>query len=448
MTDPGDPEYVDWASELSHEHSFTTRYLDSKTNEIWIGCECGISEQEYQNQLQEQAVPSEPTRQPNPDFEPELTNTAQPHHEPNTPLDPDPLPGSGGHTAMDDLTYRTEQALLGSLLADSRHIPDVDYLLTRDFEDPEHRALYDAITTVHAWDPELTGVAFSDRVADLRGQVTAEKLAELALSCPEPDHAPVYARMVQEAGFRRELADHAALLAETAADREQVPELALHLDSLSEALRVHASRFGPLAEIEYQSSFASDRVGPTQGPRDTETLARQDKILVDLMRHPELMSWDAEWMNSDMFEQGPRRIVFETLEYVTSIGEPVDEIVIAWNVARQAAAYDAQGRHLGKDDHYRAVPQYLIALRSVEAPDYAAIPLGQELLDDHFRARITTAAERIEDVAARTDVAPSRIIGQVNTAVQQISREYEARQEQQYHPPVIQADVTGPEYNR
>lgn len=349
---------------------------------------------------------------------------------------------------MDQLTYRTEQALLGSLLTDSRHVADVDYLLPRDFSDPEHRALYDAITTVHAAEPELTGAEFADRVALVRGQ-DPEQLHGLALSCPEPDHAPVYARMVQEAGFRRELADHAALIAETAADRDQSPELVNHLDSLSETLRVHANRFGPAAELEYWTTFAEDRVGPTPAPRDAEALALQDQILVDLMKHPELLNWDAEWMTADLFEEGPRRIVFETLEYVTSIGEPVDEIVIAWNVARQAAAHDAQGRqHLGGGDHYRAVPQYLIELRTVEAPDYAAITVGQQLLDGHFRARITATAERIEGAAARMDVAPARIIGQVNTAVQQVSREYEARQQQQYKPPVVQPDAANTEYNR
>lgn len=349
---------------------------------------------------------------------------------------------------MDQLTYRTEQALLGSLLTDSRHVPDIDYLLPRDFEDLGHRALYDAITTVHAAEPELTGAAFADRVAYVRGQ-EPEQLHELALSCPEPDHAPVYARMVQEAGFRRELAGHAALIAETAADREQSPELIQHLDSLSETLRVHASRFGPAAELEYWTTFADDRVGPTRAPDNAEALALQDQILVDLMMHPELLNWDAEWLTADLFQEGPRRIVFETLEYVTSIGEPVDEIVIAWNVARQAAAHDAQGRgHLGGGDGYKAVPQYLIDLRTVEAPEYAAITLGQELLDGHFRARITATAEHIEDTATRMDVAPSRIIGQVNTAVQQVSREYEARQQQQYQPPVIESDAASTEYNR
>ena len=84
---------------------------------------------------------------------------------------------------MDQLTYRTEQALLGSLLTDTRHVADVDYLLPRDFFEPEHRALYDTITTVHAAEPELTGVEFADRVALVRGQ-DPERLHELALSCP------------------------------------------------------------------------------------------------------------------------------------------------------------------------------------------------------------------------------------------------------------------------
>lgn len=348
---------------------------------------------------------------------------------------------------MDQLTHRTEQALLGSLLADSRHIADVDYLLPRDFADPEHRALYDAITTVHAAEPAVTGAEFAERVAYMQGQ-DAERLHELALSSPEPDHAPVYARMVQEAGFRRELADHAALLAESATSRDQSPQLTAHLDALSQTLRLHANRFGPVAELEYWTAFAADKVAPTPLPRDDETLSRQDQVLVDLMKHPELLNWDAEWMTADLFDQGPRRIVFETLQYVTSIGEPVDEIIIAWNVARQAAAHDAGGRRLGEHDHYKAVPQYLIELRTIEAPDYAAITLGRELLDEHFRARVTATAERIEDAASRTDIAPSRIIGQVNTAIQQVSHEYEARQQQQYNPPIAPVDAAGPEHNR
>ncbi|NUQ99928.1 MAG: hypothetical protein HOY79_26395, partial [Streptomyces sp.] len=113
---------------------------------------------------------------------------------------------------MSDITMSTERALLGALLTDPGQLDELRYVRTQDFEIQRHREIYTAIQDVHADAPSLTGVAFADHVAARLPNpdfVWDFELHTLALNCPDPDHGPTYARMVQEAAFRRDLAEHA-----------------------------------------------------------------------------------------------------------------------------------------------------------------------------------------------------------------------------------------------
>jgi replicative DNA helicase len=264
-----------------------------------------------------------------------------------------------------------------------------------------------------------------------------DELHALALNCPDPDHAPTYARMVQEAGFRRDLAEHAERIGSIAQAGTEPEVISEHLALLSEALGTHASRFGPMAELAHISEVAAGRAVVDINQTDPERLARQDQVLADLMRHPEDIREVSTWLSSDNFAAGPRREVYETIVYIDSLDEPVDEITVAWNLARRAAAYDALGTDQYGLQPYSGVPAYITTLRDLDVPEDAALAVGRQLLADDLSAKLSATAERMANSASRDDVSPAFAIGQAANAVRQIQHAHEYRQdvERDYQPP-------------
>lgn len=341
---------------------------------------------------------------------------------------------------MSDLTTSAERALLGALLTDPDQLNELRYVRAVDFESERHREMYAAIQEVHAAAPYLSGAAFADSVAAHLRTIDyvweIDELHALALNCPDPDHAPTYARMVQEAGFRRDLAEHAERIGNIAESGTEPEVISEHLALLSEALGTHATRFGPMAELAQISDIATGRAVVDIDQTDPERLARQDQVLADLMRHPEDIREVSTWLSSDNFAAGPRREVYETIVYIDSLDEPVDEITVAWNLARRAAAYDALGTDQYGLQPYSGVPTYITTLRDLDVPEDAALTVGRQLLADDLSAKLSATAERIANSASRDDVSPAYAIGQAATAVRQLQQAHEYRQdvERDYHP--------------
>ncbi|GAA2046422.1 hypothetical protein GCM10009839_58440 [Catenulispora yoronensis] len=340
---------------------------------------------------------------------------------------------------MSDITMSTERALLGALLTDPAQLDELRYVRTEDFELQRHRDIYAAIQDVHAAAPSLTGVAFADHVATRLPAMDFAwefELHTLALNTPDPDHAPTYARMVQEAAFRRDLAEHAERIGAIAQAGTEPAVISEHLALLSEALGTHATRFGPMAELAHISDIASGRAAVEIDQTEPERLARQDQVLADLMRHPEDIREVSTWLGSDRFAAGPRREVYETIVYIDSLDEPVDEITVAWNLARRAAAYDALGTDQFGLQPYAAVPAYITTLRDMEIPEDAAFTVGRQLLADDLTAKLAATAERLSNSASRDDVSPAYAIGSAASAVRQLQHTHEYRQdvERDYQP--------------
>lgn len=341
---------------------------------------------------------------------------------------------------MPELINSTERALLGALLTDPAQLDELRYVRAEDFESQRHREIYAAIQDVHSAAPNLSGAAFADSVAARLPTIDyvweIDELHALALNCPDPDHAPTYARMVQEAGFRRDLAEHAERIGAIAQAGTEPEVISEHLALLSEALGTHATRFGPMAELAHISDVAAGRAAVEIDQTEPERLARQDQVLADLMRHPEDIREVSTWLGSDRFAAGPRREVFETIVYIDGLDEPVDEITVAWNLARRAAAYDALGTDQYGLQPYTGVPAYITTLRDMEVPEDTAFTVGRQLLADDLSAKLAATAERMANSASREDVSPAYAIGSTASAVRQLQHAHEYRQdvERDYQP--------------
>ncbi|MBC3842102.1 hypothetical protein GXW82_23575 [Streptacidiphilus sp. 4-A2] len=122
-----------------------------------------------------------------------------------------------------NISLRAEQAVIGALLQEPAKREEIAYLRADRFTHPTYRALYsELIAGAAAKTAELPG-QLADRLR-IPG-VSAAYLRDLAASGPPPADITVYARMVQEAYVRAQLAvqvDRIAVSAVQAGERSRV----------------------------------------------------------------------------------------------------------------------------------------------------------------------------------------------------------------------------------
>ena len=227
---------------------------------------------------------------------------------------------------MPNLLHRTEEALLGALIYDPTLVDDVPYLLPRHFDHTDHQAIFAAFLDVRANEPDIWGAAMAEQITvqAARPGIDEARLAGLALSSPDVSSVAVYGRMVQEAALRRELAGHADRLAEAAGTvRGLDPELD-HLALLSTALRSNSAHVE--ASLTYEPSAEPLHPG--------ERTLREEHLLADLIQHPEHLREIATGLDPEVFTSPDRRSIYEAIVTIDEYGEPIEELTVAWEVAR------------------------------------------------------------------------------------------------------------------
>jgi hypothetical protein len=300
---------------------------------------------------------------------------------------------------MPNLIHRTEQALLGALIYDPSLTIDVPYLLPRHFEHPEHQAIYAALLAVRANEPTATGVVLAERIAFQTGlaTVTEASLTGMALASPDVSSVAVYGRMIQEAGLYRSLAEHAERLAQAAGPVRGVdPELD-HFDALSRALGRHAT--GYYATFEAALTTQS----PAQITREDLQTLREEQVLADLVQNPHVLTEVVDWLDPQVFTSPDRRQIYEAIVAVDGYGEPVEELTLAWQLARSHT--NQMSMHPGRDtvrQEQLAGPGYLERLARMSVETGVAIEIGRDLLAEHTTAQLTAKTPDLSLVHART----------------------------------------------
>lgn len=312
-------------------------------------------------------------------------------------------------SATENLTHRTEAALLGALLFDRHAIDDVTFLEPADFASPHHQDLFRTIRAVAADDPVVTGAALAERVADQLGRyrVNIGELHGLALNGPEPSTVAVYGRLIMEAAMDRELAGHAARIAAEVGAERGVDAQADHLAQLAEAIQFQARSIDATAAYVGVPAGGS---GSNAWDADRNVLV-QDQILADLIQHPEAIGEVATWLDVEVFSNG-RREIYETIVGLDQFGEPVDEVTVTWSLSRRAAlAETLQGFSDDSDVPAREqVPPGTVSRLATTVVELGvAAELGRVLLTEHVRAEITAETTRVSSLVARADATSSRI---------------------------------------
>jgi hypothetical protein len=303
---------------------------------------------------------------------------------------------------MSSLTDVAERALIGALLADEPAPAELGYLRADDFADRVHGKLFDIITDLRHDHPTLVGDQLTTAVAlraDTRG-IDATWLTDIRELCPEPGHVAAYARMVQAAGFRRDVASHAERIATAAAHTTDVDGQA-HLIKLADALARQAEVYAAFHTLE----TASPEHTPALLHGDPWRIAREEELLADLLQHPEQAADIAVFVHSDTFTSHQRRDTFEAIVRLGYDGEAVDEVTVCWELANIRAITPPSTDPLTRLDAGEPDIILLQRLASTRAAR-SAIETGRDLIADDMRAVLASRLDTLDPARRKPTVNP------------------------------------------
>lgn len=207
-----------------------------------------------------------------------------------------------------------------------------------------------------------------------RPDVDAAWIEAVRDDCPHPEHVAAYARIVETAAFRRDIASHAERISAQAAD----PQSRGLAAALAQQVEANAALTASVTE-------PSPR-GPTR-PAAELHLNREDAILAGLLRQPERIDDVAKFLPAEAFSAHGRRDVYQAILTLAQATEPVDEITVAWELERRRAEArlfpdrPAASSSVA-DAHYL---ERLVATPTAET----AIEAGRTLLANHLRSTLT-----------------------------------------------------------
>lgn len=296
---------------------------------------------------------------------------------------------------MSYLTAGAEQALIGAMLADQELPAELEHLRAEDFA---HRVLRDAYTAII----DLRDLVPTDRLPDaVATRLIDHPGADAAWlrqlrddACPEPAHVAAYARMVQVAAFRRDVARHGERIAQTMADStHDNPE---HLHRLAAALTRQAEVFQAFTSLDERDATHIAR-HTTQGAiaLGGDRAAREDLLIADLLAHPEQAVDVARVVPPETFTSQQRREIFMTIVTLAADQQPIDDVIVLWEFERLRAAADRYGGDLTyRGDEFGAEPNaaYLNRLAHTAVIAGTAITIGHQLVVEDTRAQLRNAA--------------------------------------------------------
>lgn len=261
-----------------------------------------------------------------------------------------------------ELVHYAEQATLGALLGHTDAIGQVrTWLRPEDFADWWHGQVWNALVEQHAahrpTDPVTMAGLMVDRLEPRRGDPV--RVADLFAAAPTPAHPETYARMVLDAGLRREVAGNGVLLragalqAMLADSSAPLVSVCLMVDAGIESAatrwdaahgRPHTpSTVTPLhpARRGLELRAGADRLLAARPARDLDTERDHVVALVGaLVAHPDGVGEVAAWLRPSQIADPAWRTVLATVTDLATRGDVVDPVTVAWALA-PLAEHDA-----------------------------------------------------------------------------------------------------------
>lgn len=262
----------------------------------------------------------------------------------------------------DDLAHRAERATLGAMVCDQRLAARLDCLEARDFTDPRHRAVFQAVRTLSGT-PLLASDDWRALIAATAGRpVKVGDLDGYAAACPDPAHGPAYSAMLIQASLYRlarervnDLDAQAALLgyeerrvadAGWTSGRQSVG-IGGHLAEVARAIRGHTAVLAPSGpdstarpsprDTDLHNPFAA---APTwSGELATAAMAerREELVLSALLQRHAQAGQILDFLPAAAFTSQVRQEIFRAVHRLSMTDRPVDELTVRWDLATHAA---------------------------------------------------------------------------------------------------------------
>ncbi len=300
-----------------------------------------------------------------------------------------------------DLVLRAEQALLGAVLREPHQIEQVSYLPTIAFTHPAYQAVYQYLRdSYQAQDPPHPDQLPESiaRNVHIPG-IDADRLRSIAAACPDPGHAPIYARMLQEAHVRSTLASFAtSIAAENPTDLrlQQYNQILTQTLARQRNVSSDAAREEPALAVTVRAAH----VDIDELPAD-ERARREELVLADLLQHQQQIAEVQTWLSPEIFAPGPRRELFETIVTIDGYGEPITELTVEWELSRrryQPPTETNQPYSTTMPDanptRPEVAPQYLGRLMTTAVAVGTAVELGSDLLSETLRVDLAKHAAK------------------------------------------------------
>ncbi|MFF8447674.1 DnaB-like helicase N-terminal domain-containing protein [Streptomyces leeuwenhoekii] len=307
--------------------------------------------------------------------------------------------------------YYAEQALLGALLSDPQRLADVAGIGPEAFSTAAHAAVFAAIRALPAPGPAEAGdhaaalaalrtksapapaeqtkhIAWLDRVLAAARErargLTAAHLHGLISACPDPRHAPAYARIVVAEYARRRLRTAARHLMHTARDASlphPVPNALAAADALAAVVDDVAAAFPP-----HSGSLPRTPAPPPAPPHDGEEAAQEERLLLATATARPADIEKMRWLTAQDFTRPLHAGLWQCLTALVRRRAPVDPVTVLWQAQQRGVLSST-------DD-----PKELLGF--LAEPDVSAPCLGERIL---HRAVLATAHHTGHRIEAFTD---------------------------------------------
>ncbi|MFD3522218.1 DnaB-like helicase N-terminal domain-containing protein [Streptomyces sp. NPDC058653] len=295
------------------------------------------------------------------------------------PPTPDPIEDDLDSLPPPPPVFHVEQALLGALLLEPHRAASLTGIPAEAFSTAGHAALLTAIRSLPAPEPaqHSRNTAWLNQVLAAAGEqtrgLTTTYLHHLIQCCPEPQHAPAYARIIEEEHSRRLLRAAAHRLIQTTLDTSLPHRVATTLaeaGALTTVVDDIATRF-PTRSGSLSRTPASTPVTA----HDEEAGEEERLLLATATARPgsvERMRWLIPGDFTDPLHAG----LWQCLITLTRRGTPIDPVTVLWGA-----------QHRGLVATGTAEPRELLGFLS-EADGCPPEYWGEQIL---LRSLLTTA---------------------------------------------------------
>ncbi|MFJ4828849.1 DnaB-like helicase N-terminal domain-containing protein [Streptomyces sp. NPDC088747] len=240
--------------------------------------------------------------------------------------------------------FHAEQALLGALLFAPHHRAALANVTAGSFSTAEHTAVFAALTTLPAPGSHATNLTWLNQVlATARERaraLTVSYLHTLIQVCPQPQHAPAYARMVEAEHARRRLRTGAGHLLQSVHDTslpDPVHTVLADADTLTATVDDIATRFPPRAGLLPRTPLPPPGPAPDHG----EAAEEEQALLATAAARPADIR-SARWLLPGDFTQPLHAGLWQCLVALDRRHEPVDPVTVLWEAQQYGLLDDCE----------------------------------------------------------------------------------------------------------